>query len=465
MLDNDVIVNGTTPGPYTRNPAQVFYDGRDKIGATLPVAVTRGAWPRNPGSVMAGAVEVLHTGQWGTQYIAPLGENTAPDPTQAFEDMRWFIMARAGGATISVDANADGDYLDANDLNGVVLTEGQKRSVDGIRQGARLVVSSGNPVQVNQMAADIGSTYEYRWDALIPRSEWSSDYYTPVGTQPKVGNAGCTEVWVYNPNAAAITINYDFPGGASPNGTFNVPANSSVASPNIPYNNGARLYTTGATPPVFLPISVTDCTKDTSGGDGQIYDWGNPLFPASTLTPEVLVGWAPGCTNESPLGICRDADGAPAYQYSRNVVWVTPLANTTIYADLDGSGIVCPAGTGAERTIAATALTSYRINNDPTSRNNVRDEFAAVNYTTNGPNNTQAWTTNWSETGDDGTAGGGAIWITGGVLQFRDNGSEAGRSIQRSRNLSGQTFARLSFQDPIIRRSGRDRRFDCRSLQ
>ena len=74
VLDNDVIVTGTS-GSYARNAAQIFYDGRDKFGVTFPAAVTRAAFPVSPGSVMAGANEVLDTGRWGTSYRAPVGEN------------------------------------------------------------------------------------------------------------------------------------------------------------------------------------------------------------------------------------------------------------------------------------------------------------------------------------------------------------------------------------------------------
>ena len=66
ILDNEVEISGSDPGRYSRNPAQVFFDGRDKFGASFPVAVTHGAFPISPGSVMAGGTEVLDTGRWGT---------------------------------------------------------------------------------------------------------------------------------------------------------------------------------------------------------------------------------------------------------------------------------------------------------------------------------------------------------------------------------------------------------------
>ena len=40
------------------------FDGGDKIRSSYPVAVTRGEYPENPGSLLAGAVEVLDTERW-----------------------------------------------------------------------------------------------------------------------------------------------------------------------------------------------------------------------------------------------------------------------------------------------------------------------------------------------------------------------------------------------------------------
>ena len=433
-LDNQVIVQGS-PGSYSRNPAQIFFDGRDKIGVTLPVAVNRSMWPTGVGSLVADAQSVLPTERWGTQYVSPVGENIA-STGQSYEDVRWLIMAGPGGANITVDVDGPGPTAPFNQT----LAQGEVRMVDGIQTGATL--NSNNPVQVTLLTADMGSTYENRFYNLIPRADWVNDYYTPVGTGT---GTQCTNVWVYNPNASPITVNYTFGNGGT--GTINVAANTAVGSPNIPDGFGARFYTTGSPAPVFLPVSMTDCTNSTSG---DIYDWGNELYPLDQLSPEILVGWAPGCSNEHPAGeygVCLSTTGlgATTNTKSRNVVWVTPLANTTLYVDLDGSGISCPGGTGAEQVIPANTLQSVRISNDPS---NVRDMFSTVAYNNNGPGNFNAnWASNWTETGDDNSATGGAIRITSGTLQLRNvNGvNEANRSIQRSVNLAGMGYARLSF--------------------
>ncbi len=452
---------------YYRDSTQIFFDGRDKVGATSAVAMSRAAFPPTPGSVMAGGSEMFDTTQWGTSYVAPVGETTSDANTSAFEDTRWFIMAGAGGATIDVDANADGDVADANDLNDFVMTEGSRKVVDGIIQGASLTVVSGNPVQVNSMTADDNDTFEFRWDALVPRPNWSNDYYTPVGTNPQTNNVGCTEVWVYNPNGSQITINYDRPGGSSyptADGSFTVSANSNAASPTatnlLTLGNGARFWSAGGQ--VFSPISVTDCTKSTDDTDGRIMDWGAPLVPANQLTSEVLVGWAPGCSNESPDGICYDPDRDVTNAGSRNVVFVTAVAATNIYVDTNGSGLSCSPGTpptitGAEQSqTGAAALASYRFDDDPSSRTYVHDNFNSSSYSistelTGWTTTDTTWTNSWTEGGGETPTSqtAGAIRIVGPTaLQLQELAStnENGRWIQRSHNTSGNTFARLSFQ-------------------
>lgn len=439
-LDNWVVVGGAS-GSYARSPAQIFYDGRDKIGVTLPAAVTRSLWPSGAGSLVADAQGIMPTERWGTYYVSPVGENIAVTG-QSYEDVRLLVIAGNGGATINIDANADGDLLDVNDRSAYPMLEGDRLLVDGIYAGAALSVVGGSPVQVSLLTADTGSTYENRFYALIPYADWVNDYYTPVGTP---SGATCSNVWIYNPNPGNINVNYTLGNGTG--GVISVASKTAIGSPNIPDGYGARFYTTGSPAPVFLPISMTDCSNTTSG---DIYDWGTELYPLDQLSPELLVGWAPGCTNESDIGMCREQDDTPSYRFSRSVVWVTPIANTTLYVDTDGSGINCsalPSPTGAEKTIAVNALQTARISDDPTVINNVRHEFATTSYTANGPNNTQNWIAGWTETGETTNSGSGAIRIVTNVLRFMDIGvDEAGRSIQRSANLSGQAFARFSFR-------------------
>lgn len=58
-----IVVQNTVEIPRERG--YLRYDGGDRVQASFPVAITRGAYPHQPGSLMAGAVEVLDTQSWG----------------------------------------------------------------------------------------------------------------------------------------------------------------------------------------------------------------------------------------------------------------------------------------------------------------------------------------------------------------------------------------------------------------
>lgn len=51
-----------------------YFDGGDRVSVTLPIAITRGAYPEGAGSLMAGAVEVFDVSSWGTTHISPVGD-------------------------------------------------------------------------------------------------------------------------------------------------------------------------------------------------------------------------------------------------------------------------------------------------------------------------------------------------------------------------------------------------------
>jgi hypothetical protein len=52
--------------PLPRNPSNLLFDGRDRMVATKALVVSRTAWPTVPGSVLAGAVEVMATIDYAT---------------------------------------------------------------------------------------------------------------------------------------------------------------------------------------------------------------------------------------------------------------------------------------------------------------------------------------------------------------------------------------------------------------
>jgi hypothetical protein len=83
LAGGDVIILSNTVPAAPRGTA-IRFDGRDRVSVTLPIAITRGAYPGGtPGSLMAGAVEVFDVSAWGTKYIAPIGD--AQRETNPFE--------------------------------------------------------------------------------------------------------------------------------------------------------------------------------------------------------------------------------------------------------------------------------------------------------------------------------------------------------------------------------------------
>ncbi len=175
VIENDV--------PLPRVLSDILFDGGDKIQASFPIAMTRGAFPVQPGSLMAGAVEVLNTAEWGTSYVSPVGTDTTGDVTMAFEY-----------SALYVQASKDGTLVFKNGVQqGGALSEGEGIILEDIKEGDE--VTTNNPVQVHLLVGDILSNFELRWYGMTPREKWSNIYYTPVGTgAPPGGFDGNTTV-------------------------------------------------------------------------------------------------------------------------------------------------------------------------------------------------------------------------------------------------------------------------------
>lgn len=80
-----VVLEDTVDPTQVRGPlSEMLYDGRDRIQASLPIAVTRFAYPQYPGSLMAGAVEVFELSNWGRKFVAPVGQDTLSPTVSAY---------------------------------------------------------------------------------------------------------------------------------------------------------------------------------------------------------------------------------------------------------------------------------------------------------------------------------------------------------------------------------------------
>lgn len=141
-----VVIQNSVPLP--RQASAIRYDGGDRVQASFPIAMTRGAYPAAPGSLMAGAVEVVDTTQWGLEHEAPVGIDVGRS-FSAFQYTALFFMA-------------------GEDNTVVVLPNGSTRTMNMgegsmvfVNQGHRL--TSNKPIQVDLITGDVWSYYEMRY--------------------------------------------------------------------------------------------------------------------------------------------------------------------------------------------------------------------------------------------------------------------------------------------------------------
>ena len=286
-----------------RNPAVFLYDARDRVTASKAIVVSRAAWATSPGSVLGCAVEVNATIDYGTSFVSPLGQNVAA--SSMFEYVGLFVMASENNTAVTIDTDGAGSAAPFT----VTLNRGESYQVNGgVMKGATVI--SSKPIQAHLGTGDIGANYEARWFTLHPVEAWYSSYVTPVGT---AADRDPCYVFVYNPGAAAITVNTASTSGS---GSFAV-APGALYQWQVPQNSGALLSSAGGEP--FFAMSTVGANPSAN----NVHDWGFSLIPADGLTSQAVVGWGPGSSDLSQ-------NGSP--------VWVSPVAATRIYVDFDGDG-------------------------------------------------------------------------------------------------------------------------------
>jgi len=340
-----------------RNPSIILYDGRDRVAATKAIVVARAAWAKTPGTVLATAVEVPATIDYGKQFICPVGQDVITNANSMFEYAGLFVMAGEDGTTVIIDQDGTGP---SNSIS-VVLNRGESYHFNGgIMKGA--TINASKPVQVHEATGDIGANYESRWFRLYPVDQWYSSYLTPVGTS---SNGNPAYVFLFNTNSAPLTINYDTRAGS---GTFSVPANNGLSRFQMPANSGARF--TCASNQSFQTIETVSANPSAN----NVYDWGLTLVPADGLTTEAVVGWGPGSSDYSQ-------NGSP--------VWVTALSATRLYVDYKGDGkgpLTNSAGRAYDVAYDLSALESKRVYASGTN-----DQTAMRLYTLDGSPIAAAW--------------------------------------------------------------------------
>jgi uncharacterized repeat protein (TIGR01451 family) len=332
-LTNGTVITLTNNVTLPRNPSTILWDARDHIAANKALVITRAAWPIPTGPVFAGSVGVLSTIDYGTNYISPVGQNLA---NNLFKYVGMFIMAAQNNTAVTIDPTG----TNGAGVTNIILNQGESYLVNGgIMKGGRVTSSKG--IQADLLIGHVGASYASDWFTLYPVAEWSSSYYTPVGSAAKVNQPAY--VYLYNPGTSAITINYSTQVGS---GSFSVPGTNGVFQFQMPVGSGASFVCTNGNN--FYAL----CTVAANNSADVAYNWGFTLVPQGALTTEDHVGWAPGSADGT-------VDGSP--------VWVTALANTTLYVDYKGDHLGPLAYTNGgniqnyDTNFTVTALQSLKI--------------------------------------------------------------------------------------------------------
>ncbi|HWF19313.1 MAG TPA: hypothetical protein VG754_08595, partial [Verrucomicrobiae bacterium] len=353
-LPAGTVITLTNNVTQPRNPSQILWDARDRIGANKALIISRAGWPAQTGPVFAGAVSVLSTMDYGTNYISPVGQDLTNINLMKYVGL--FIMAAQDNTAVTIDPNGNGVGT-----TNIVLNQGESYLVNGgVKTGGR--VTATKPIQADLIIGHVGAAYASDWFTLYPVTAWSGSYYTPVGSAAKVSEPAY--VYIYNPNTNAITINYNTKVGS---GSVSVPASNGVHQFQMPVSSGASFASAGGQS--FYAL----CTVAANNASDTPWNWGFTLVPQGALTTAATVGWAPGSADGT-------VDGSP--------VWVTALTNTTIYVDYHGDTNgprIDPNGNHYDTNFSVTALQSLKIF-DPT-----KNQTGMKIYTVDGTLITATW--------------------------------------------------------------------------
>ena len=381
IMQNDVAVPNTA--------ATIQYDGKDKIGGTNAIAVSRMIFASSTLSVLAYANAMFPTTDWGDEYTAPVGCNTAG--TQMFEYSAFSITASRNDTTVQIDADANGAFETS-----VVLDEGETYLEDGfsqtgcdyVRQGAKVrSTDPDKPIQVVHLTGDIGSEYASRDFNMVPDDQLSYSYWMPVGNST---NAGDTRLYIYNPSATNLFVrceSIDGPDAGTTADSWNVTIAAGAVDSTITLSDNQAVH-------CFAVTAAGGTTMDTSrefnglatiDWDERTYDWGIPFLPDDALSNQALVGLGQG--RDTTASNDPDDNGSP--------LWVTPICTTFFYVDWNNDGtpdLVDTDGNGVAETnsnngLEVSRLQSVRLFKPGTG---ARDQNGARIYTREAANNTGA---------------------------------------------------------------------------
>lgn len=312
-----------TDGTAFSKGSDLRLNGGDRFGSTKALAVTRifynNPGTSSPGTLMTGSVEIEAFSYWGTGHHLPVGTDTTGHGT-SFQHATAFIQAAEPDTEVTVS-------IAGGSSTNHTLSAGETLTVSGITEGS--TVTADKKVQVNLLTGSVPSAYQSRWYRIPPVENWASEYYSPVG---KTYNSTGRDVryYLYNPGGTQIDVDVTYRHGGSPGDLITtavqVPAEGTVFydAPQGYPNTGLHFKNDSDLP--FYVMAVVDAPS------AGAYDWGFSLVPASGLTGQTIVGWAPAYDNPQP-GV-----NSPASSVEAGPVWVTAVDDTTICVDFDRDG-------------------------------------------------------------------------------------------------------------------------------
>lgn len=333
--------------PVNPRGTAIYYDGRDRIYvAGGVVTVTRTSWDETDGTVFSLAWEVYPVKPQMIKYILPFGDDLYGAPRNYTDFRRVFalIQATKDNTVVTFDFNKDGTFGDTvcishnnpctQTATQVTLNAGQVFLLDrfapfpttgAVSLPTGTVIQGSDTLQVNYIVGDQTATYEARGFSAFPSGMWDNEYFAPVPSD--AGFNYPTQLYVYNPQSSALTINYQT---SATSGSFSVPAGqtrsfSEMTGGYVPAGSGVYLKASD----VFWGVSTIDT-------GGPTHEWGYPLVPSFLLGNEHFFGWAPG---SYPVGAAAGAGDPDANSRTDSGIFVTPAQdNTRVFIDTNHDG-------------------------------------------------------------------------------------------------------------------------------
>jgi IgGFc binding protein len=136
-------------------------DGGDRVQSSLPITLTRGAYPWN---TFAGATDCMDVASWGRSFIVPAGPSTSKNLTgvvntrlDPFEYAAAFVMAAVDNTVVTLP-NSSTVTLNMGQSTNFVVDMGQ-------------TISASQNVQVNLVTGDVNDKIEMRWFTILPTED------------------------------------------------------------------------------------------------------------------------------------------------------------------------------------------------------------------------------------------------------------------------------------------------------